>query len=60
MLLGMGRFPILLLASLIWTAAPAAERQLTFSAISKALDNNDNFSPDGQFLVYETYLFRNL
>lgn len=31
-----------------------AERQLTSSPISKALDNNDNFSPDGQFLVYDT------
>ena len=31
-----------------------AERQLTSSPISKALDNNDNFSPDGQYLVYDT------
>lgn len=43
-----------LLPTLIWAADPAAERQLTFSAISKALDNNDNFSPDGEFLVYDT------
>ena len=50
----MGRLILLLLTALIWAADPAAERQLTFSAISKALDSNDNFSPDGQFLVYDT------
>lgn len=30
------------------------EWQLTFSPINKALDNNDNFSKDGRFLVYDT------
>jgi hypothetical protein len=30
------------------------EWQLTFSPINKALDNNDNFSRDGRFLVYDT------
>ena len=43
-----------LLAALTWAAPPPAERQLTFSPISKALDNNDNFSPGGKFLVYDT------
>jgi hypothetical protein len=50
MLLTMSLHLLLLLSSLTF----AAERQLTFSPISKALDNNDNFSPDGQFLVYDT------
>lgn len=53
MLLGMGFLPLLWAASLAWAADPPAERQLTFSPISKALDNNDNFSPDGKFLVYD-------
>ncbi len=30
------------------------ERQLTFNPKSHALDNNDNFSPDGKFLCYDT------
>jgi hypothetical protein len=34
--------------------AEEGEWQLTFSAISKLLDNNDNFSRDGRFLVYDT------
>jgi hypothetical protein len=34
--------------------AEGGEWQLTFSAISKLLDNNDNFSRDGRFLVYDT------
>ncbi|MBI2687262.1 MAG: DUF3748 domain-containing protein [Acidobacteria bacterium] len=45
----------------VWmTGAPAAaqteggEWQLTVSPISKLLDNNDNFSRDGRFLVYDT------
>ena len=32
----------------------AAERQLTSSPQNHNLDNNDNFSPDGRFLVYDT------
>ena len=32
----------------------AQERQITFSAKSHNLDNNDNFSPDGRFLCYDT------
>jgi hypothetical protein len=31
-----------------------AEWQLTFSPISKLLDNNDNFSRDNRFLVFDT------
>jgi hypothetical protein len=49
-----GKLSLLLLVNLMWAADPAVERQLTFSAITKALDNNDNFSPDGEFLVYDT------
>lgn len=30
------------------------EWQLTYSPISKLLDNNDNFSADGRFLVFDT------
>ncbi|MCD6200312.1 MAG: DUF3748 domain-containing protein [Bacteroidales bacterium] len=30
------------------------EKQLTFSARNHVLDNNDNFSPDGYFLCYDT------
>jgi hypothetical protein len=36
------------------SAAPAAERQVTRSAKNHVLDNNDNFSPDGRFLCYDT------
>ena len=45
-----------LLVLLLATPARAEEGewQLTFSAISKLLDNNDNFSRDGRFLVYDT------
>jgi hypothetical protein len=31
-----------------------AEKQITFSPRTHALDNNDNFSPDGLFLCYDT------
>jgi len=30
------------------------EKQITSSARTHALDNNDNFSPDGEFLCYDT------
>ncbi|MCK5820544.1 MAG: DUF3748 domain-containing protein [Bacteroidales bacterium] len=30
------------------------EKQLSFSPKTHALDNNDNFSPDGRFLCYDT------
>jgi len=30
------------------------EKQITFGDITHALDNNDNFSPDGNFLCYDT------
>ncbi len=33
---------------------PMQEKQLTFTAKNHALDNNDNFSADGQFLCYDT------
>lgn len=50
------------LAALAWVAVgalraadePAGEWQLTYSPISKLLDNNDNFSRDNRFLVYDT------
>ena len=31
-----------------------SEKQITFSPKTHALDNNDNFSPDGRFLCYDT------
>ena len=30
------------------------EKQITLSAKTHALDNNDNFSPDGKYLCYDT------
>lgn len=35
-------------------ASAAGERQVTFSPKNHCLDNNDNFSPDGRFLCYDT------
>jgi hypothetical protein len=45
----------LLLATLCCaiTAAPPAPEQLTVSPKNHMLDNNDNFSPDGRYLVYD-------
>lgn len=34
--------------------AGSEERQITFSPKNHELDNNDNFSPDGRFLCYDT------
>jgi len=36
------------------SAAPTEERQVTRSPKNHVLDNNDNFSPDGRFLCYDT------
>ena len=33
---------------------PMKEKQISFSNKNHALDNNDNFSPDGKFLCYDT------
>ena len=33
---------------------PMTENQLTFSPKTHSLDNNDNFSPDGKYLCYDT------
>ncbi len=33
---------------------PMKEKQISFSDKNHALDNNDNFSPDGKFLCYDT------
>jgi len=33
---------------------PMQERQITFTPKNHVLDNNDNFSPDGRFLCYDT------
>jgi len=41
-------------AILTTSAGHAAERQLTFTAKNHDLDNNDNFSPDGRHLCYDT------
>ncbi|MBI2425171.1 MAG: DUF3748 domain-containing protein [Candidatus Hydrogenedentes bacterium] len=35
-------------------AGPLEERQLTHSAKNHDMDNNDNFSPDGRLLCYDT------
>jgi len=35
-------------------AVDAQERQVTFSTKNHHLDNNDNFSPNGRFLCYDT------
>ncbi len=35
-------------------APEAQEQQLTFSARNHELDNNDNYSPDGRYLCYDT------
>lgn len=43
-----------LLCGLPAAPAPQPERQLTFSAKNHELDNNDNFSPCGRFLCYDT------
>ncbi len=52
---------LLVAALVIWIPGTAAgagpqagEWQLTFSPIDKLLDNNDNFSRDGRFIVYDT------
>jgi hypothetical protein len=36
------------------TASAAEERQITFAPNNHELDNNDNFSPDGRFLCFDT------
>lgn len=51
----MRKYSVVLLASLFCLAADTpSEWQLTFSPIAKNLDNNDNFSRDNRFLVYDT------
>ncbi len=41
-------------AMMMVSTAEAQERQLTFTPKNHDLDNNDNFSPDGKFLCYDT------
>eukprot|EP00898_Chlorokybus_atmophyticus_P002839 jgi/Chlat1/3556/Chrsp234S03586 len=36
------------------TSSSLQPKQLTFDASNHCLDNNENFSPDGRFLVYDT------
>lgn len=43
-----------IVASIASGTALAEERQITTSPKGHHLDNNDNFSPDGMFLVYDT------
>ena len=46
---------LMLAASLTATLGSAAqEKQITFTPKNHDLDNNDNFSPDGRFLCYDT------
>jgi len=33
---------------------PVSAKQITFDRYNHSLDNNDNFSPDGQWIVYDT------
>lgn len=48
-------FLVTLLGSLLVNAtALAQERQITFTPKNHHLDNNDNFSPNQRFLVYDT------
>ncbi|MEK7408846.1 MAG: DUF3748 domain-containing protein [Acidobacteriota bacterium] len=53
-LLGAAAWLMLAGASRADEAEGSGEWQLTFSPISKLLDNNDNFSRDNRFLVYDT------
>ncbi len=46
-----------LLCAVLMASAQGGERQLTFSARNHDLDNNDNFSPDGRYLCYDTREF---
>lgn len=53
----MGRIQVMLAitaATLGTLGASAGEQQLTFSPKNHDLDNNDNFSPDGKLLCYDT------
>ncbi|MCP4644831.1 MAG: DUF3748 domain-containing protein [bacterium] len=45
---------VALIGAILCGAATAAERQITYSPKNHDLDNNDNFSPDGRFLCYDT------
>jgi len=47
----------LMMGVLLMGTAQAQERQLTFSAKNHDLDNNDNFSPGGHYLCYDTREF---
>ena len=52
-----GRLPYIAVLSTVLAVSPLAsalERQITFTAKNHSLDNNDNFSPDGRFLCYDT------
>lgn len=51
--LGIGLF-VCALGGFLGAQSDGGEWQVTFSPISKLLDNNDNFSRDGRFLVYDT------
>jgi len=45
---------VIAMTAVMAMTAPAGEKQLTFSPKNHDLDNNDNFSPDGRFLCYDT------
>lgn len=47
-------FTALGITLLVMATARPEENQVTFSAKNHNLDNNDNFSADGRFLVYDT------
>lgn len=46
--------PVVASLCCLLTSLPAAEIQLTNDPWNHSLDNNDNFSPDDQWLVYDT------
>lgn len=54
MVKGIGTLALCALMGWATMAAHAEERQVTFSAKNHELDNNDNFSPDGKLLCYDT------
>ena len=51
--LAVGLSGIFSIQSFATTVHPSAERQLTFAPQNHNLDNNDNFSPDNQWLAFD-------
>ena len=47
-------YTVLLGVLLVSTNVFAQEKQITFTPMGHDLDNNDNFSPDGKWLCFDT------